>query len=88
MRAPSPSCSPPTHVAGQGADKGHEEGNQASLCLQALPILWGKNNAHVIMFLAASLCQHHHSLPLSWHPSPNHPTHLKGLERARKTVLG
>jgi len=87
-QGPSPPCSPPTHVAGQGADKGHEEGDQTSLCLQALPILRGKNGAHVITVLAAGLCQHPHSLPLFWHPSPKHPTHLEGLEGAGKTVLG
>lgn len=40
-QGPSPSCSPSTYIAGQGADEGHEEGNQASLCLQELPILQG-----------------------------------------------
>lgn len=84
----SPPCSSPTYVAGQGADEGHEEGNQASLCLQALPILQWKNSAHVIMVLAASLCQRPYSLPLSWHPNPKHPTHLERLEGAGKTVLG
>lgn len=80
VRAPSPSCSPPTYVAGQGADEGHEEDDQTSLCLQALPILRGKNSTRVIMVLAASLCQHPHSQPLFQHPSPKHPTHLEGLE--------
>lgn len=39
-QGPSPHCSLTTYIAGQGADDGHEEGNQASLCLQAqVPIL-------------------------------------------------
>lgn len=32
VRVPPP-CSPPTYITGQGADEGHEEGDQASLCL-------------------------------------------------------
>lgn len=78
----------PTYIAGQGADKGHEEGDQASLCLQALSILQGKSSAHVIRVPAANLCWYPHSLPLFQHSSPKHPTHLEGLEGAGKTVLG
>lgn len=49
----SPLCSPSTYITGQGADEGHEEGNQASLCLQALPILQGKNNSVYVITVPA-----------------------------------
>lgn len=85
-QGPSPLPSPPTYLAGQRTDKGHKEGNQASLCVKALTILWVKNtSSQSLLSVYANiliLC------PCYSIPSPKHPMHLKGLEGAGKTVLG
>lgn len=67
-QGPSPPCLTPTHIAGQGADEGHEKSDQASLCLQALPILQVKNSAWIIKVLPVRLNQQPFSTPV---PAPH-----------------